>query len=99
MKLQGSREEKAGTTVQTWSKEVIEGCKVAEEICEEKPWGRMQGQEPGQQQVLGEAQEGDQQGATKPWRSPAWLVLSWACRVYFCTDFPGSEGSSAYFCL
>lgn len=29
----------------------------------------------------------------------AWLGLSWACRVYFCTDFPGSEGSSACFCL
>lgn len=87
------------TTGKALSKEGVEGWKVAEGIWEKTLRGGMQGQEPGQQQVLCGALEGDQRGGTKPWRSPAWLVLFWACGMYFCTDFPGSEGSSASFCL
>lgn len=48
--MDGAPEEqraKPGTTAKAWSREGVEGCKVAEEMCEEKPWGRMQGQRAG----------------------------------------------------
>lgn len=94
MELQGSREQNLGQQWKPGARKELRDARWHRRFVR-----RTQGREPGQQQVLCGAQEGDQQGGTKPWRSSAWLVPSRACRVYSCRDFPGSEGSSAYFCL